>query len=236
MDRMMRKHVERALRVADFARQHPSDLPGHAAALARLEAELGRVAEVAQEETGTRRAEEAAIAERKELGDQLAAELQLLAGIARTAGKESVGTPIVLRYPGPKKNQLQFLDGARTVVATAAEQEDLLVKFGLPADHLASLTAGLERFAGLMRARDEASRAHVGARVQIRSLARNLKLVVEQMHSINRFRFRKDPAQLAMWRSSRDLRVGTRKAAGTEVPPNGPLALPPAPDDVRPAA
>jgi len=236
MDKMMRKHVERALRVADFARQHPSDLPGHTTALTRLEVELGRVAEVAQEETATRRSEMAAIAERKELGDQLAAELQMLAGIARVAGTESVGTPIVLKYPGPRKNLLQFLDGARTVVATAKAQEELLVKFGLPAGHLESLSAGLDRFAGLVSARDAAGRAHVGARVQIRSVARNLKLIVEQMHTINRFRYRKDAALMAMWRTSRDLRVATRKATVEEGPTTGPLALPPGPNDLRPAA
>jgi hypothetical protein len=29
MDVRIRKHIERSLRVVDFARQHPSDLPGY---------------------------------------------------------------------------------------------------------------------------------------------------------------------------------------------------------------
>jgi hypothetical protein len=236
MDTLMRKHLERALRVADFTRQHPSELPGYQDALARLEDRLAQISVVLQEEIGSRRGVKAAIAERLELRAQLAAELQMVAGIARTAGRESVGTPIVLRYPGPQRNQVQFLNGARQVVARAAAEEELLTRFGLPAGHLTSMASGLDTFAALLRQRDEASRGHVGARARLHALARELKAVVDQMDSINRFRFRKEPAMLAMWRTTRDLRVGTRKAAGATPAAEQPLALPPATPDVRPAA
>jgi len=178
MDRIGRKHVERAQRVADFARQYPSDLPGYQAALDRIDERLARATEVAQEEVANRRAEQAVIAEQLELRGQITAELQFVAGIARTAGRESVGTPIVLRYPGPQRNQLQFLTGARQVVAKAATEEEQLRRFGLSADQLTTLSAELDGFARLLSLREGASRTHIGARRQLHALTADLKVVV----------------------------------------------------------
>jgi len=172
MDKMVRKHVERAQRVADFAREYPSDLPGYQAALERIEERLARATEVAQEEVGSVR----------------------------------------------------------------AEQEELLVRYGLPAEQLVQLSAGLDRFAGLLGKREAASRSHVGDRQQLRTLARDLKLVVDQMHTINRYRFRKDRALMAMWQAARDLRVGFRKPEPAEPASVSLLALPPGSSENRSAA
>ncbi|MCL4866035.1 MAG: hypothetical protein KJZ47_09100 [Gemmatimonadales bacterium] len=236
MNRMVGKHVDRARRVAEFARQHPSDLPGYQAALERIEERLARVTEVAQEEVGSVREERAAVARRLELREQLTADLQMVAGIARIAGRESVGTPIVLRYPGPRRNQLQFLNGARQVVVAATEREELLIGYGLPVGHLAALSGDLDRFAELLGERDAASRAHVGDRQQLLVLAQELRLVVEQMHVINRYRFRKDRALMAMWQAARDLRAGSGKGQGTRASGSEPLALPAGGDASRSAA
>lgn len=235
MDRVMRKHIERALRVADFARQYRSDLPGHAAALGRLEEILGAVQQAVEQEGGFRRAAKAAIVTRQELGEELSAELRMLAGIARAAGRESVGTPIVLKFPGPKKNQIQFLLGARKIMAEAEKQEALLLQFGLPADHLATITAGLDRFAALLTERDAAARHKVGSRLRIRELARDLKAVVDQMHTINTFRFRHDPAKLGEWRLSRGVRIRSGKP-GDELAEPGAKALPPGSPETGTAA
>lgn len=211
MDIRTRKHIERALRVVDFARQHPADLPGYQDALVRLQDRLGRVAEAAEEEFGKRRAVSAAVAKRETLRLEIAAELRMLAGLARTAGVESVGTPILLRYPGPRENQVQFLSGARRVVEEASAQEELLTRYGLPAGHLETIRTGLAEFATLIAERDEASRAHVGARLRLHKAISEIREVVEQMHAINLFRFRHQPDQLGMWRSARSLRLSSRQ-------------------------
>lgn len=219
MDIRTRKHIERSLRVVDFARQHPSDLPGYQDALGRLQEGLGRVAEAAAEEFGKRRAVTAAIAKREALRREITAELRILAGLARTAGVESVGTPIVLRYPGPKQNQVEFVAGARRVLDEATAQEELLLKYGLPAGHLDRTRAGLEQLEDLQRERDEAGRTHVGARLRLFKVVGDMRWVVEQLHSINLFRFRNQPDLLGMWRSARSLRLSGRRRgdeAGSE--------------------
>lgn len=211
MDIRTRKHIERSLRVVDFARQHPSDLPGYQDALVRLQDGLGRVAEAAEEEFGKRRAVTAAIAKREALRREITAELRILAGLARSAGVESVGTPIVLRYPGPKQNQVEFVAGARRVIEEATAQQELLGRFGLPEGHLDRTRAGLEQLAALQSERDEASRTHIGARLRLYKVVGDMRWIVEQMHSINLFRFRDQPDLLGMWRRARSLRLSSRR-------------------------
>jgi hypothetical protein len=235
MDTRIRKQLERATRVAEFSREYPSDVAGYEAALARLEERLARADTVAKQFAGGRLARTAAVAERQQLRQGLTAGLQLLAGIARTAGQEAIGAPIMIRYPGPKQNQHEFLGGARLAVETAREREELLVKFGLPAEHLAELAAGLDEFAGFLSRRNEAGRSSVAARAELRAVTKEILSVVRQLHSINRFRFRQDPAALAAWSTSADIRVGPRKPAVT-TQGEAPLALPPGPGATPAAA
>lgn len=163
MNTQTRKQLERASRIALFCRERPADLPGYQPAVSRLEDRLARAGNLAGEATASRLAGKAAIAERHELRKRIVADLQMLAGIARTAGVESVGTPIVIRYPGPRRNQVQFLSGARVAVQSAREQEELLIKYGLPPGQLQQLSARLDQFASLLDRRDHAIQGRLGA-------------------------------------------------------------------------
>lgn len=217
MDTRIRMHLERAQRVADFSREHPWDVPGYEAASQRLEERLTRaLALVGQEFTG-RRTRQAAVAKRLALRAQIASDLQLIAGIARTAGKESVGAPIVLRFPGPRQNQLAFLTGARQAVEAAGREAELLTRYGLPEGLLTTVSTRLDEFARLMQERDEASRGHVFARADLRAMVKDVKVVVDQLHTLNRHRFRTDGAARAAWDSSRALRVPTRAAGSAPI-------------------
>lgn len=229
MDTRIRMHLERAQRVAGFSREHPWDMPGYQAAFTRLEDRLTRAMAIAGQEVGGRLARRAAVAKRHALRQQVAADLQLIAGVARIAGKESVGTPIVIRYPGPRRNQLQFLTGARQAVQAAADNLELLARYGLPDGLLELVNTRLDEFASLLRERDEAGRGHVFARADLQALVKDVKVVVDQLHTLNRHRFRTDPAARAAWDSSRALRapLPTPSAGGTLPGGTDPLALPP---------
>jgi len=56
------------------------------------------------------------------------------------------------------------------------------------------------------------------------------------MHSINRYRFRKDRALMAMWQAARDLRVGFGKSEKALPASVSPLALQPGSSETRSAA
>jgi len=231
MDTRMRLQMERAQRVVGFSREHPSELPGYLAAVSRLEDRLARTREMADQETTGRLAGRATIAERTALGQKIVADLQLLAGIARTAGVEAVGTELRIRFPGPQRNQVQFLSGARVALATARRHQELLTGLGLPENHLATLGGRLGAYEALLEQREEAVRSRMGARSQFGALAREMRVLVEQLHAINRHRFQADAGAYTVWRSTRDLRVGSRKAG--EAAPTAligaatPIALPP---------
>jgi len=236
MDTRIRKHLERARRVAEFSRQYPSTLPGYAPAVAKLEERLTRATVVAEQETGNRLLGRAAVAKRAALRGTLTTDLQLMAAIARTAGTESVGTPIVIRYPGPQRNQLQFVNGARMAVAKAVEEMGLLEKYGLTTEHLAAITAGLDQFSRLISERDLASRDHVANRLELRTLVRELKIVVDQLHAFNRHRFQSDLAAMGAWSTTRGIREVSRKSPPQVAAAAALLALPPSPNEARAAA
>jgi len=233
MNKRMRKQWERALRVAEFSRQYPSDLPGYLPTLGRLEETTARTDAVAQRELTGRLASREAVAERLRLRETITADLQLLAAIARSAGKDSAGIPVVITYPGPQRNQRHFLNGARVAVATAAGRQDRLAGLGLTAELLAGLTADLDEFERLLARREEAIQIHVAARRELDVLAGDMSRMVKHLHALNRHRFRTDPAALAAWRRSRLLGM----PAGSTAEPNAtgqvtggsqtPIALPP---------
>jgi hypothetical protein len=234
MDARVKWKMEMASRVLAYAREHPSDAAGYQAAVGKLVERLEASSVMAQRQTTSRLLTRGAIAERQAVRRDLTADLQLLTSVARTAGIESVGTPVVIRYPGPKANNIQFADGTRAAIQLGREQEELLLRHGLPVDHLDQLTSGLEQFVGLLGRRDEVKVARIDAGSQLKQLGRDLVRAADEIGAFNRHRYRKDPAALVAWRHARKLPKSARQAvsqAGPQVG-NGALpALPPGPSD-----
>jgi hypothetical protein len=234
MNTRIRKHLERAQRVAAFCLAHPSPLRGYTLAVARLNEALARAADAAVTEVDAAREERAAVAIRLALKEQLEAELRMVAGLARSTRTESVTVPIILRAPGARDNLVQFITTARQVVSRATEARELLEEYGLPPGQLEEIGAHLDQFEQLILERDKASRSHIGARQELMALARELKRLVEQLETINRFRFRDDPGALVAWRACRDIRISHRKPRHADVAE--PAALPPSAEGSKTAA
>jgi len=233
MDIRMKLKMERATRVITFSRAHPSDLPAYDPAVKQLEEWLSRAEELAVKETRGRLEGRAILVERGSLGRTIVEDLRFLAGIARTAGIEQAGTEWRIRYPGPHRNQAQFITGARSAVESAREHEALLTRLGLPANHLATLATRLDQYEALLERRAEWDQARMGARRQFAGVAKEMRVVVDQLHAINRHRLGTGSGAFALWRTIRGVRGATRRPA--EPPPAGegtgvitaPIALPP---------
>lgn len=232
MDTRSRKQIERASRVIVFAREHRSEVAAEVVAVSRLEERLTRAEAVAQGARASQLAEQEAIVERTALRSAIADRLHLLAVIARSAGAESPGTPIVIQFPGPRHNQVEFANGARQAVAAATEREEVLVKYGLPAGFLAELTGMLDAFGQFLNARDEAGQAKVAARRELRMVLQEIRLAIQQLHASFRLRFRDDPGVLRAWATAADMRIGPRRLATAEG--EAPLALPAGEPEARP--
>ena len=207
MEARTKLQVERAARVIGFSREHPSEVPGYQAAVLKLDERLTRTRKMADQQIGSGLQGKGALADRAILARQIVADLQLLAGIARAAGVESAGTPKRIRYPGPRRNQVLFLSGARVAVAETEGELERLIAFGLPAEHLTTLRSRLDQFGEYLAKRDETARARIEARAEMRSLSREMRILVEQLDALNRHRFLGDTAMLAVWRSTRRLRA-----------------------------
>lgn len=227
MDRVMRKQLERAARVVGFCRDNASDLDGFQSAISRFEETMGRATSAAHEELTARLAVREAVAERNGLAEVIHADLRLLARLARTAGEQALGTPIVIRYPGPRRNQVQFLNGARVAVETGRERQELLGHYELPAGHLDRITAQLDTFAEWINRRDAAARAHIAARQTMRQMAKELTLVLDQLHALIAHRFRTEPARMGAWTSAAGIRLRRRRSAELANPVPTQAALPP---------
>lgn len=229
----MRYQMERAKRVIGFSREHPSDLPGYGSAVDRLEERYAEAQQMADRETTGQLDSRGAIAERNALAVQIVADLRLLAGIARSAGVTSAGTPLRIRFPGPKRNLVQFVSGARVAVAQASAEASRLAEFGVTTDQLTATSDRIDAYEALLERRNEALRVRMGAHRQLSILAREMRLLVEQIGTINQHRFLGDAAMLDLWRATRHLPVRSTKGAEASVPlvgsGNTQIALPPGP-------
>jgi len=89
------------------------------------------------------------------------------------------------------------------------EQEELLVRYGLPGQHLSELAIGLDAFEALMMQRDLSMVKRIDARAERKAFYRH--------------RFQDDPTALVAWRFARSPRTPAKKVKAEGVLP----ALPP---------
>ena len=229
MQKRLRKQLERASRVLVFCREHPSDLAGYQQAVARLEEQVIRADLIVGQARAGGTATREAMAERDQLRAEVNADLRLLARIARSAGQEAVGASIVIAFPNPSSSYREYIYGGRLAVAAAQEREDLLVRYGLPPEFLAGLSARLTELDRLLTRRDESTQARVFANRDLQVAISGLILSVAQLHAINSYRFRTNPAALRTWGAASDIRIGPRKPVEPveqEAPPMAQLTLP----------
>jgi hypothetical protein len=224
MNTPIRRKLDMASRVRDFSRTHPFENPGYTAAVQRLEESIARAEALAQQEETGRRARRASVVGKQQLRASIAEDLRLLVGLARSATEEQ--TEVAERFPLPfsNANHQLFLTRARVAVAQGIAQKELLGKYGLPDGHLERLAQELDRFEQLMNERHAATRAHVGARAELRAVTDEIMHLVQQLDAINRHRYRDDAEELAAWRSARDVAWAHRErdtalTPGTEVKP-----------------
>jgi hypothetical protein len=211
MNNRVRKQMERASRVATFVRERRAELGSYQDPLTRLDQRVARATEVAQRETTARRAVTAAIAERNAVGGTIQSDLRLLARLARAARLESVTVPIVIQFPGPRRNQTQFLTGARGAIDTAREYTSILQLYGMPAGLLDTVSAQLDRFEHLMHDRDGLAQAAVATTRELDLAATDLLQIATQWDGLIIHHYREDAVTLRAWEMAADMRTSRRK-------------------------
>lgn len=206
MNAQVRRKLEMAARVREFCRTHPLDNARYISALGRLEQLLAEAEQLFTRagvgETNVR----AATVNRKKLrGAITTSPLRHLARIARAAAVEEPGLARMFKAPSLKLGHLAFLNAVRTMAAQAEQRQELFVSYGLPAGFLDQLRTTLAEFEASLGLSGSGVGAHVGARVQLRTLTREIMALVKQLDAMNRYRFEEGSEELAAWDSVRDL-------------------------------
>ncbi|HXE56971.1 MAG TPA: hypothetical protein VNK43_03145 [Gemmatimonadales bacterium] len=216
MTTQIRRVIDMLLRVLMFSRANPSDDPGHATTLSRLEERAARMqALVAQEKSG-RIAVRAAVVTKRELRRAIQEALVMLARIAASVTREEPEIVVRLSLPRPHSSQQEFLAGSRVVVTEAEEHREVLVKYGMPPAFLEELSTLLDRYQTAIDEKNAGLAAHVGASADLHSVAAEVRALVKLLDAVNRRRFRNEPEKLAQWRSAKDV---VRRARETPAPP-----------------
>jgi hypothetical protein len=211
-----RIRLEMGTRVRGFNRDHPSDNPGHAAAVARLEEQLARAEVLAQQERAGHLSVRATVLYKTERRRILRDGLRLLAGVADAAASEAAGATAPLTMPHDTTNHRAFLTAAKVALTQATSQRELFLKYGMAPDFLGEFSTTLNQYEEAINQKSAAQTAHVGARADLDQVAGEIMHTVEQLDVLNRHRFRNDHELLAAWKSARNVAWPTRKPGGEE--------------------
>ena len=203
MNAILRRRLERAVRVRDFLRAHPTDVAPEAAALARLEELIERADALASQQRAGIAAAQGSFERRAKVRRALQTKLlRYLAGVGVVAAKENVELGAEFRLPrGGAPNQA-FVTLVKHMLDKATENKDLLVKQGLSDKVLSDIAVALGQFELTLEATRSARRAHVGASGDLRAVASEISEQIQLLEGLVRYRFGDDPELMSAWRSA----------------------------------
>ncbi len=139
--------------------------------------------------------------------------------MARAAAAEKPELAEKLRMPRGRTTEAAFRCAARTVLAEAQANQDLLLKYGMWDGALDELTGRLAEYDRASFDGHSGRALHTGARAELSVLAKELLAMVKQLEGMMLIRFRQDPNLRGAWASARN--VAWPKPAATEAPASG---------------
>jgi hypothetical protein len=205
MNAETRLRLDMGTRVRGFCRAHPSDDPGHAGLVARLEDRLNRATALAEQQRTGQVTAHASVLSKDDHKVLVRDQLLVLKGAAELAALDDPGLDARLEPPPLALSHRAFLTGARVALAQATPIKDLLVKHGMPATFLEDLTAQVDQYEHAVEEKMTARNTHVGASADLEAVTAEIMLVVKLLDRVNRVRFRRDAELLAAWKSARDV-------------------------------
>jgi hypothetical protein len=210
MNAVIRCKLDMAERAYDFCRVLPVWNQGYTAAVQRLEKLRNRMHTLAQQQVAGRLSVTGAVLNTERLRREIHDSIAMLAGLARSTAQEA--PELRVRIAGLRLNLSHqvFLTRARVAAETASSHRDVLIRYGMPETFLDDLGATLDRFEQTINEKHAGQAAHVGARADLSAVSDEIMLLVGQLDSLNRLRFRNNAELLAAWKSARDVAWRTR--------------------------
>jgi hypothetical protein len=213
------------LRVLVFLRANPFDTPAFTANLALLEADAGRLQELADMERSGHVEASAAVIGKKEGKADILDGLNFLGRISVIATREVPDMPVRLTMPKPNSGAQKLITGARVVVTQARAQQELLTKYGMTTGFLDELTVSINQYETAVNSKSSGVNTHIGAAAEMETVTSEITRLVKVIDAVMRRRLRNDPLKRAAWKAARTVVRHTPKSA--EAPaetPNPPSA------------
>lgn len=206
MRTVIRLKLSMAARAMDFCRAHPDTTSNWTEAMARFEERLARAQTLTTQQVGGQVSAHASVVRKNELRDRIISEpLTHLARIAKAASKENPAVAHRFGVPGRRTSDQAFLADVRHLIGEAEANKDLFVAFGMPVTFLDELRASLAEYRQSATEANSAVAAHVGAGVDLETVAEELRQVITKLDAMIRYRFRADSELLAAWGSARNV-------------------------------
>jgi len=239
MNTQTRLKLEMATRARKFCEDHPFGTPGPDATVARLKEQLARAQALAEQAGSGRIAVRAAVVSRGELHRALTDRAQLLVRVSDATAKEQPDMSERLKLPSRKSSHQRYLTAVRVMVSEATPRQELLGRYGLPAEFLGEMTATLDQYQAAVDAKAAGTSAQVGATAELLTVTDDIMETIRLLDGFNRYRFPVGSEERAAWRSMRDVAWRSNgKGAASPAPAPAPATnpLPSAAEAGKPAA
>jgi hypothetical protein len=200
MNSESRRKIEMGTRALEFNRAHPDTEPGSATAAARLEQLLARAKETAAVQRDGLVHVHAAATRKRELRRWMReVPIPHLAEVGRAAAREEHELGKTFSFRPGASTYFAFRTAARSMVGSAQEHRELLVKYGLSQSVLDQFVQALDQLDAAVGLGNDGRTAHVGATRDLRSGATEIVRTVRVMDARNRQRFADDEQLLGSW-------------------------------------
>jgi len=200
MNAQSRRKIEMGRRVLEFCRDHPDPEPGSDAQVARLEQLLARANEVAMAQRDGLIHVRAASERKRELrSEMLKVPIRHLVKVGQTAARERHELGNLFRFRPSADSYLAFATAARSMVAAAEENRELLLKYGLSQSVLDNFKEKVDEFEAAIALGNDGRTAHVGATRELPDLSSEIVGSIGVMDARNRERFAEDGQLLGSW-------------------------------------
>ncbi len=189
----------------DFLDLHIALIGSHLTLVNELRGIVARIGVVLTDcETGDREAA-AANLDKARLLDVLHGRYLLpIAAIAR--GNAALDPAIARRFRAPKKgsNRTAYIGATHAVMTLAEEHKAVFIGDKMPEDFVAGMGRTIEEFAAAEIIVHNNHQLHVGARAELRPLARQVMALLKRFDGIFRSLFADQPREFAAWMSARN--------------------------------
>jgi hypothetical protein len=217
MKSALRRKLDMAVRVREFAKANPAADPRHQAAVTLFGERLATAEALMVRQTEGRLVARAARAKRRLVRQEIIDRyLRHLVTVAERASKVQPDRFGAFRIPKVSTNHVAFLGIVRSMLATAKEGGEELAKYGLGEALVAEFEKAIDELEQAQAAVLEARRTHVGATADLESVIAEISELVGVLNGIYHYRFGGRVELMATWASAKNV-VGPFR--GKAVPP-----------------